>query len=135
VFINYAEGVKAYRIHDPVTRCVHTERDVIFDVGRGWDWSKETNGSVMTSSSEFTVDYAELKGFGGAGDSPSASGSTAPTLRMPSLVPDSTLPATPITSLEHGGSRTLVFASPLEGDEDRIDAVHDDTPTVLLHHQ
>jgi hypothetical protein len=40
---------------------VRTTQDVIFDEGHGWDWSKETNDSVMTSSSEFIVDYTELK--------------------------------------------------------------------------
>jgi hypothetical protein len=35
VFIGYAEGVKAYRILEPVTRRVHIACDVIFDKGRG----------------------------------------------------------------------------------------------------
>jgi hypothetical protein len=69
VFIGYAEGIKVYRILDLVTQCVHMTRDVILDEDRGWDWSKETNDSATSSSSEFTVDYAELEGFGGAGDS------------------------------------------------------------------
>jgi hypothetical protein len=128
VFIGYAEGVKAYRILDPATRRVRTARDVIFDKGRGWDWSKETNNSAMVSSSEFTIDYAELEGFGGAGDSPSTSGSPTPAPRTPSPSPDSTLPAAPTTSPEHGGSDAPIFTSPLEGDEDCIDAAHDDTP-------
>jgi hypothetical protein len=127
MFISYAEGVKAYRILDPVTQCVRTTRDAIFDEGRGWDWSKETNSSAMALSSEFTVDYA-----GGAGDNPSAFGSPALAPRTPSLAPDSTPPAALTTSPEHGGSRAPVFASPLEGDEDRIDAAHDDT-TLCYH--
>jgi hypothetical protein len=36
VFIGYAEGVKVYRILDPVTRRVRTVGDVIFDEGRIW---------------------------------------------------------------------------------------------------
>jgi len=35
VFIGYAEGVKAYRILNPATQCVHISRDVVFDNGRG----------------------------------------------------------------------------------------------------
>jgi hypothetical protein len=35
VFIGYAEGVKAYRIFNPVTRHVRTAWDVIFNEGRG----------------------------------------------------------------------------------------------------
>jgi hypothetical protein len=107
---------------------VRTARDVIFDEGSSWDWSKETNSSATASSSEFTVDYAELEGFRGAGDSPSASSSPAPAPRTPSPTPDSTPSAAPTTSPEHGGSCAPVFASPLEGDEDCIYATDDDNP-------
>jgi hypothetical protein len=37
VFIGYAEGVKAYRILDPVARQVCTTRNVVFDEAHGWD--------------------------------------------------------------------------------------------------
>jgi hypothetical protein len=100
----------------------------IFNEGCGWDWCKETNDSAAASSSKFTIDYVELEGFEGADDSPSASGSPASAPSTPSLVPNSTLPAAPTTSSEHGGLRAPIFASPLEGDEDRIDTAHDDTP-------
>jgi hypothetical protein len=33
VFIGYAEGLKAYRILDPGTQCVHTTCYVVFDEG------------------------------------------------------------------------------------------------------
>ena len=36
VFIGYAEGAKAYRMLDLVTRCVCMARDIMFDEGRGW---------------------------------------------------------------------------------------------------
>jgi hypothetical protein len=110
-----------------VTRRVRMTWDVIFDKGCSWDWSKETNGSAMASSSMFTVDYTEFEGFGGAGDSPSASGSPAPAPMTPSPTLDSTPPVAPTTSLKHGGSCTPVFAPPLEGDEDRIDVAYDNT--------
>jgi hypothetical protein len=35
VFIGYSEGAKAYRLMDPLTKWVHTSRDVIFDESRG----------------------------------------------------------------------------------------------------
>ena len=35
VFISYAEGVKAYRILDPMTQRVRISRDIVFDEGRG----------------------------------------------------------------------------------------------------
>jgi hypothetical protein len=82
---------------------------------------------VMVLSSEFIVYHGELEGFRGAGDSASLSGSPAPTPRTHSPVPDSTPPVAPTSSSEDGGSHAPVFASPLEGDEDRIDVVHDDT--------
>jgi hypothetical protein len=72
VLISYAEGVKVYHILDPVTRHVPVaqladgvSRCIIFDEGHGWDWSKETNGNTTALSSEVTIDYAELEGFGG----------------------------------------------------------------------
>jgi hypothetical protein len=43
-------------------------------------------------------------------------------------VPDSTPSAAPTTSLKHGGSHAPIFTSPLEGDEDYIDAGHNDNP-------
>jgi hypothetical protein len=36
VFISYADGVKAYRILDPMTQCVRITHDVVFEEGRGW---------------------------------------------------------------------------------------------------
>jgi hypothetical protein len=35
VFIGYTEGIKAYRILNPMTQCVCISRDVMFDEGRG----------------------------------------------------------------------------------------------------
>jgi hypothetical protein len=35
VFIEYDEGVKGYRVLDPVTQRVRTARDIVFDEGRG----------------------------------------------------------------------------------------------------
>jgi hypothetical protein len=43
-------------------------------------------------------------------------------------MPDSTPLAAPTTSLKHDGSLAPVIASPLEGDDGRINAAHDDTP-------
>jgi hypothetical protein len=120
VFIGHAEGVNAYRILDPMTRHVRTARDVIFDVGRDWLWSQETNNSASASPSE------QLEGFGGAGDSPSIFGSPTPDPRMPSPAP--TLPVAPVATPEHGASRAPIFATLLKDDEDHMNTVHNDTP-------
>jgi len=37
VFIGYADGAKAYRVYDPVSRRVLVSRNIIFDETRGWD--------------------------------------------------------------------------------------------------
>jgi hypothetical protein len=60
VFIGYAEGTKAYRILDPKTRRVRVARDVVFDEGRGWDWSKATTSGTVTTQGEFTVEYMQV---------------------------------------------------------------------------
>jgi hypothetical protein len=36
IFIGYEEGVKAYRVLDPVTQHVRTMRDIVFDEDPGW---------------------------------------------------------------------------------------------------
>jgi transposase InsO family protein len=40
VFIGYAEGVKGYRVLDPVTQRVRTTRNIVFHEGQGWTWGK-----------------------------------------------------------------------------------------------
>jgi hypothetical protein len=57
IFIGYAEGAKAYQILDPVTQWVKVSRDVIFDEGRGWDWSTPDAGSSASATSDFTIEY------------------------------------------------------------------------------
>jgi len=71
VFIGYAEGAKAYRILDPATQRVRISRDVIFDEGRGWDWSTPNAGSSAAAASDFIVEFWETGGAGGAQDASS----------------------------------------------------------------
>ena len=58
VFIGYAEGVL-----DPETQRVRVTRDVIFDEGHGWDWTKVGEGPA-SAVEEFTVDYTWIGGVG-----------------------------------------------------------------------
>jgi transposase InsO family protein len=130
VFIGYADRVKGYRILDPTTRRVRTARDVVFDEGHGWDWSKEATGGKGGSQGDFTVEFVQLGGAGGAAGS-SASGTPAP---APSPGPPlaggfgSPAPATPVASPAPGGQSTPAFVTPLADDADHVDAAHDDTP-------
>jgi hypothetical protein len=56
VFIGYEEGVKAYRVLDPVTQRVRTTRDVVFDEDCGWNCSQEEDGNTGCNS-DFIVEY------------------------------------------------------------------------------
>jgi hypothetical protein len=57
VFIDYAEGAKAYWILDPVMQRVKVSHDIIFDEGRGWDWSTLDTSSSSSVASDFTIKY------------------------------------------------------------------------------
>jgi hypothetical protein len=41
VFIEYADGARAYRVLDPATRRVRVSRDVVFDESHRWDWTRK----------------------------------------------------------------------------------------------
>ena len=41
IFVGYELGSKAYHVYDPMTRCVHISRDVIFDEAAQWAWPAE----------------------------------------------------------------------------------------------
>jgi transposase InsO family protein len=56
IFIGYEPGSKAYRVYNPVTRRVHISRDVVFDEGESWDWSKDGSGAEDLGE-EFVVEY------------------------------------------------------------------------------
>jgi hypothetical protein len=69
VFIDYAEGSKAYRILDSRTQRVRTTRDVVFDEGRGWAWDKAVDDGSTLTYSNFTVEYVHFEGARGVGSS------------------------------------------------------------------
>jgi hypothetical protein len=62
VFIGYAEGIKAYRILDPVTQHVRISRDIVFDEGRGWAWDKAVDDGSTLILRDFVVDYVHFEG-------------------------------------------------------------------------
>jgi hypothetical protein len=84
VFIGYAEGVKAYRILNPVSQHVRVARDVVFDEGRGWDWSKVDLGGSAPATSDFVIEYKCPGEAGGAQSASLAvSGPSSPTSSTP----------------------------------------------------
>jgi hypothetical protein len=69
VFIDYAEGSKAYRILDSRTQRVRTTRDVVFNEGRGWAWDKAVDDGSTPTYGNFTVEYVHFEGARGVGSS------------------------------------------------------------------
>jgi hypothetical protein len=134
VFIGYTEGAKAYRILNPMAWQVCSARDVVFDEAHGRDWAAT---AVVPSTVEFTVEYIHVSNPGAAARSayPRVPGSPA---RSPSF--SARMPTTPpftqvaMTSPKSAASpadaaATLPeFVTPLEDDEERLDAVHGESP-------
>jgi hypothetical protein len=133
VFIGYAEGAKAYRILDPAARQVCTVRDVVFDEAHGWDWTATTG---MSPAADFTVEYIYAGASGAAATarpaSPRAPSSPTPSVRAPAA-PPSTPVATPspqsgAASVASPAAPPLEFVTPLENDEERLNAAHGESP-------
>jgi len=144
IFIGYADGAKAYRVLEPKTQRVRVSRDVVFDESRGWDWIKEVGGQAPAEE-EFAVEHAWEEGTEGARTptpiSPVSSPSPVPSApHSPSPAPgeqgspgtedstplfqEETTPAAPIPT----PAPEIEHATPLEDDEDRLDASYDDEP-------
>jgi hypothetical protein len=119
VFIGYEDGVKAYRLLDPVTRRVSIVRDVIFDEDRSWSWTSTMDSNTADSgSSEFQVKYNYTAPFPAPTPSPTSS-----------PVPATASPATPapssiVSSDGEDSPFELEHVTPLENDEERFDAAH-----------
>jgi hypothetical protein len=153
VFIGYAEGSKAYRILDLGTQRVRTTRDVVFDEGRAWAWEKVVDDGSTPTYDNFTVEYVHFEGAGGVGSSLPPDMSTPileppPTsaLRCPATTsaatrfsppPQPEPPCTQVAKATPPGMSTptparvensVVFATPLPHDEERINAYHDGEP-------
>lgn len=53
VYLGKEPGSKAHRVFDPTTGCLNVSRDVVFELGKGWDWNVNTvtrrqeNGSFV----------------------------------------------------------------------------------------
>jgi hypothetical protein len=62
IFVGYKSGSKAYRACDPVMKCVHVTRDVVFDEQAQWDWGTGgDNGKPGGGDDGFTVEYTTIE--------------------------------------------------------------------------
>jgi hypothetical protein len=129
VFIGYTDGAKAYRILDPTARQVCTVRDVVFDEVHGWDWTVTTGASPAAN---FTIKYI-YAGASGAAAAARPASPHAPSSPTPSVRMLATPPSTPVTMASPQlGAASVVgpaapppeFVTPLENDEERLDAAH-----------
>jgi hypothetical protein len=58
IFVGYESGSKVYRAYDPITKCVHVTRDVVFDEQAQWDWgSGSDDGKSASGDDVFMVEY------------------------------------------------------------------------------
>jgi len=154
VFLGYADGAKAYRVYDPVSRRVLISRDVIFDEAGGWDWNSSAEHAASMAE-ELSIDF-ELAAAGVLEDrdAPSPPPATTPTVSRPPALgefgdaaspagastlpfPASTSRASPSSAPAHSPApKTPVaaelvpaeLATPLEDDEERLDAFYGDEP-------
>jgi hypothetical protein len=154
VFIGYAEGLKAYLILDPWTRCVRTTRDVVFDEGQGWAWDKAVDNGSTPTYVNFTIEYVHFEGAGGVGSSlppsmstpvpeplpisaPRSPAMTSAATRSSPPPPQPVPPCTLAAAATPPGTSTLTpacvensveFTTLVSHDEEHIDAYHDGEP-------
>jgi hypothetical protein len=58
IFISYESGSKAYRTYNPITKCAHVTRDVVFNKQDQWDRGTGSNdGEPGGGDDVFTVEY------------------------------------------------------------------------------
>jgi hypothetical protein len=133
VFIGYAEGAKAYRILDSVARQMCMACDIVFDEAHGWDWTATTGASATT---DFTIEYIYAKASGAAAvarpASPHAPSSPTPSVRtlvaLPSTPVATPSPQSGVASVAGPAAPLPKFVTPLENNEERLDAAHGELP-------
>jgi hypothetical protein len=112
IFIGYESGSKAYCAYDPITKCVHVTRDVVFDEQAQWDWgSGGNNGKPSGGVDVFTVEYPTM-------------GPVAPMVDGADEAPteESSLPAR-VGDVEVDNNV----------DDENLDADHDDNTLLCFH--
>jgi hypothetical protein len=106
IFVCYESGSKAYHAYDPITKCVHVTRDVVFDEQAQWDWGLGSdNGKPGSGDDVFTVEYT-------------TTGPVPPTT-------DGTDEAPTEESPLHAGAGDMEVDHDV--DDENLDADHDDT--------
>uniref|UniRef100_A0ACD5ZX98 Uncharacterized protein n=1 Tax=Avena sativa TaxID=4498 RepID=A0ACD5ZX98_AVESA len=128
VFIGYETGSKAYRMYDPVSKCLHVSRDVIFDEEARWNW--EAPGEAPASSS-FTVEYPVYVTHAATSTTTRSRNTTPASSRVavtpsgtPSLAQQKLLTMTPSKDAEipPSGSTQVRFVTPPSAQSSLFDA-------------
>ncbi|KAK3121536.1 hypothetical protein QOZ80_8BG0655630 [Eleusine coracana subsp. coracana] len=57
IFMGYEPGSKAYRTYNPRTGRVHITRDVVFDEGAQWDWTKDDGVHGNDTAEPLVIEY------------------------------------------------------------------------------
>jgi hypothetical protein len=108
-------------------------RDIVFDEAHGWHWTATTGVSPAV---DFTVEYIYVEASGAVAAarpaSPHASSSPTPNVRTPAAPPSTPVampsPQSGAVSVVGPAAPPTEFVTPLENDEERLDAAHGELP-------
>jgi hypothetical protein len=115
VFIGYFEGTKAYRLHDPDIKHVHTSLIVIIDENRGWKWTSGGSVNEPVAQREFVVKFYITRALEFNEDEGTPQGNRM-CYRQCMFC-----------------SQTCEFTMPLYDDDDQLDALHNESPIRYCH--
>jgi hypothetical protein len=115
-FIGYFEATKAYMLHDPYIKCVHTSRNVIINENKGWKWTSGGSVDEPATQREFVVKFYNVHAPEINGDEGTPQGGRMCCRQCTMFC-----------------SRIREFTTPLYDDDDQLDALHDESP-IHYHH-
>jgi hypothetical protein len=116
VFIGYIEGTKAYNLHDPDIKHIHTSRNVTIDENRGWKWTSGGSVDEPVAQREFVVKFYITRVLEFNEDEGTPQGNRMCCHQCMMFC-----------------SQTREFTTPLYDDDDQLDALHNKSP-IHYHH-
>ncbi|WVZ88673.1 LOW QUALITY PROTEIN: hypothetical protein U9M48_035165 [Paspalum notatum var. saurae] len=132
----HANGTKAWRFYNPVTRRVHVARDAVFEESRPWDWGDDKGAGPGDEDEPFCIEFVTVGGVRHDAGARAATGAppatstppspaTTPTsAAMPTCGPEPRTPAAPTPA----GPSMVQFATPPTGELDLDEDHEDDAP-------